>query len=287
MNPISLIIHGGAGDITAKDAPAYRRGCVNAAQIGWSLLQQGASAIDAVEAAVKVLEDDATFDAGRGSYPNQLGEIEMDAILMDGATLKSGAVAGIQRVRHPITVARLVMEQTRHSLLVGAGAEAFARKMQIPVCPIEYLLAPNYRAGKAPGHDTVGVIARDAQGHLAVGTSTGGMAQKLPGRVGDSPLIGSGAYADDLLGAASATGVGEDLMKLIFSKLVCDLMGSGFSAQAAVQTAVQRLGERVQGVGGAIAMNAAGEVGFAYNTPGMARAWFTPDGELHSAVFEE
>jgi len=286
MSRISMIIHGGAWEVGPEAEAANRRGCIQAAQVGWALLQQGSSALDAAEAAVKVLEDDATFDAGRGSFANLNGEVEMDALIMDGATLASGAIAAIQRVRHPVSIARMVMEKTPHSLVVGAGAEAFARAMKVPVTPPEYLLPPRGPA-KPAAHDTVGVIALDARGSLAVATSTGGIPDKMPGRVGDTPQVGCGAYADNQAGAAAATGKGEDLMKLVISKLACDLMAGGLSAQAAADAALHRLEQRVQGYGGLITMSPDGEVGFAYNTPGMPRAWFGPDGELHVAVFRD
>lgn len=291
---ISLIVHSGAGDdIHDGMVEPFRRGVVEAARVGWAVLQNLGSALDAVEAAVRAMEDNPTFDAGRGSFPNQAGEIEMDAILMDGATLNNGAVAAIQRVAHPISVARLVMEQTPHTLLVGAGAEAFARSMGVPVIPTEALLVerddPPPSAGSSAGlfmpiQDTVGALALDAQGHLAAATSTGGMRHKMPGRVGDSPIIGSGAYADDSLGAASATGRGEDIMKIILSKSACDLMAGGLAPQAAADAIIRRLAERVKGQGGVILMNPEGEVGCAYNTLRMGRAWINQDGEIVAFV---
>ncbi len=289
MGPISLIVHSGAGDdISAAQVEPFRRGVIEAAQVGWAVLQRQGSALDAVEAAVRAMEDNPTFDAGRGSFPNQAGEIEMDAIIMDGATLNNGAVAAIQRVANPVSVARLVMERTPHTLLVGAGAEAFARSVGIPVTPVEalrvestdWLLTPP----GLPLQDTVGALALDAQGHLAAATSTGGMRQKLPGRVGDSPIIGSGAYADNALGAASATGRGEDLMKIVISKSACDLMAGGLAPQPAAEAIIRYLAQRVNGRGGIILMNPRGEVGCAYNTLRMGRAWVKPDGEIVAFV---
>ncbi len=286
MQP-SILVHGGAGDDFADRLDAFCDGVRRAAWAGWDVLRNGGTALDAAVCAVQVLEDDPTFDAGHGSFLNRAGEVEMDAIVMDGVTLKNGAVAGIQRVSSPVAVARLVMERTPHCLLVGAGAEAFARSQGVAVCPMEELVAQSSTALLPPEHrrpavgrDTVGAVVLDGEGRLAAATSTGGMADKLPGRVGDSPIIGCGAYADNQLGAASATGRGEDLMKIVFSKTACDLMGSGLAPQAAAEAALRRLEQRVQGVGGIILMNPGGEVGSACNTSHMVRAWFSAEGEL-------
>jgi len=288
----SLIVHGGAWDIPDVERELCLNGCHNAAQAGWAILQKGGPALEAVEAAVHVLEDDPIFDAGIGSHLNAEGDIEMDAIIMDGATLNVGAVAALRRTRYPITVARLVMEHPQHNFLVGAGAEAFARAQGIPEFPQDSLITETERGRwlKAKevnkeirrdfSHDTVGAVALDANGHLAVATSTGGTADKLPGRVGDSPLIGSGAYADDETGAASATGWGESLMKIVISKTACDLIAAGGTAQQAAEGAIQRLAERVNGLGGLIVIDPQGRVGCAYNTPRMARAWVTSDGNI-------
>ena len=293
MSPPSLIVHGGAWSIPREEVEPHVHGCRVAAQAGWDVLTKGGSALDAVEAAVRVLEDDPTFDAGRGSVLNADGDIEMDAIVMDGATLNTGAVAAIQRVQHPVTVARLIMEHSDHNLLVGAGAEAFARRMGELVYPQVNLIVERelerWRAAQKNGreptrrdftHDTVGAVARDAKGHLAVATSTGGTFNKLPGRVGDSPLIGSGAYADDLYGAASATGWGESLMKIVISKTACDLIAAGLTAQQAADAAIKRLADRVDGHGGIIVVDARGSAGYARNTPGMAYAYIAPGGDI-------
>ena len=293
----TLILHGGAWSIPDDEVQAHIRGCRIAAQAGWDILIKGGPALAAVVAATRVLEDEPVFGAGRGSCINSDGEVEMDAILMDGATLNTGAVAAIQRVQSPISVAQLVMERTEHNLLVGAGAEAFARRMGVPEWPKENLITPReqerwqqarqqgvnrIKEFTDAGHDTVGAVARDADGHLAVATSTGGTTYKLPGRVGDSPLIGSGAYADDETGAASATGWGEALMKIVISKTACDLIASGHTAQAAADAAIQKLIARVQGRGGIIMIDREGRLGFAYNTPRMARAWVTGEGKIIS-----
>ncbi len=297
MRP-SIIVHGGAWFLPRRKREAALEGVRLAAQAGWEVLMRGGSAVDAVEAAVRVMEDDPTFDAGRGSYLNLAGEVEMDAILMDGRTLDLGAVAAIQRVRHPISVARKVMEASPHNFFVGAGATAFAEQVGIPLCdPAELMgrrgdehpedeqwLPPEWKAAHALHVDTVGAVALDEVGHLAVATSTGGMPHKAPGRVGDSPLVGSGAYADDRLGAASATGWGERLMRIVISKTACDLMGQGRTAQEAAEAAIALLYERVRGYGGLILIDPQGGIGAAHNTPHMAHAWALPSGEIVARV---
>jgi len=292
----SLIVHGGAWSIPDQNVEASRAGCETAASLAWKILAQGGTALDAVETAIRELEDNPVFGAGRGSCLNQNGDVEMDAIIMDGATLNTGAVAALQRVQHPISVARLVMEKTEHNLLMGPGAEAFARKHGVPDWPKENLITEMEVArwqaaqGTQPdrvveftitGHDTVGAVAYDSQGHLAVATSTGGTTFKMPGRVGDSPLIGSGAYADDQTGAASATGWGEALMKIVISKAACDLIDQGRTSAEATQIVIKRLGERVaNGRGGIIMIDRNGQPAFAFNTARMARAWVVGNGEI-------
>jgi L-asparaginase / beta-aspartyl-peptidase len=288
LESISLIVHGGAGDILDEEVGPSQNGIRQAAQIGWNILQKGGSALDAVEASINYMEETPVFDAGRGSFPNTAGEIELDAIIMDGKTLRSGAVAGIQHVLHPVSVARLVMERTPHSLFVAHGAEEFARTQGIPYCSNDELNFNPYRPVKdaRSGHDTVGAIARDAGGHLAVATSTGGIPDKWPGRVGDSPLIGCGAYADDHVGGASGTGHGEDLMKIIFSKSACDLLAAGTPVQLAADQIIARLEARVNGEGGIILMDMDGNTGFAFNARRMSCAWIIANGEIEGGVFD-
>ena len=281
MEPV-ILVHGGAGNDFDERVPQFRAGVERAAQAGWAVLRAGGKALDAAEAAVRVLEDDPTYDAGHGSFLNANNEVEMDAMVMEGARLGYGAVAGIQRVANPVSVARMVMERTSHSLVVGAGAEQLARSFGVPVCPMEELVAGSsthllrpedrvFRADKAG--DTVGAIALDADGLLAVAVSTGGTAGKLPGRVGDSPLIGCGAYADNSLGAAAATGHGEALMKILFSKTACDLLGSGLAAQQAAEQVLELLSRRTgPREAGVILLSPSGEVGSAFSTHHMAHA---------------
>ncbi|MEK7440212.1 MAG: isoaspartyl peptidase/L-asparaginase [Chloroflexota bacterium] len=287
MTP-SLIIHGGAGEIPDHEVNDYINGCRLAAQHGWELLQKGKSALDVVEAVVRILEDDPVYDAGRGSHLTSSGEVEMDAIIMDGATLNMGSVANIKHIRNPISLARLVMEKSPHNMIISEGAEAFALTQGMPLCANEELIVERERQRwieslakkfKMDSHGTVGAVARDSNGHIASATSTGGTSNKLPGRVGDSPLIGSGAYCDNHAGGSSATGHGESLMKIVISKSACDLMESGHTAQAAAEAVIKRLKDRVSGTGGVILIDKEGRTGFAFNTPRMARAW-VEDGKV-------
>lgn len=281
MDPV-IIVHGGAGNDFDDRVAEFRLGVQQAAETGWQILAEAGSALAAVEAAVRVLEDDPTFDAGHGSYLNADGDVEMDAMIMEGGGLGYGAVAGIQRVGHPIEVARLVMERSPHSLFVGGGAERFARRFGVPVCPAEELVSgssthrlhPDDRTFRPDrSGDTVGAVAIDASGLIAVAVSTGGTAGKMPGRVGDSPLIGCGGYADNMLGGAAATGHGEALMKVVFCKTACDRMGQGMHPQQAAEDVLHLLERRTgKSQGGIILLNPAGEVGSAFNTHHMAHA---------------
>lgn len=299
-NPSSpiLVVHGGAYDIPTESHEAHTAGCRRAAQAGWQVLAGGGSALEAVEAAVRVLEDDPTFDAGRGSFLNAAAEIELDAIIMDGRDLNFGAVAAVQRVRHPVTLARLVMAECTHAMLAGPGAETFAREHGLPVCPVEELLTgrelEHWRAGvggtphgwneNAIPSDTVGAVALDGAGNLAAATSTGGTFNKHPGRVGDSPLVGCGAYADNRVGSVSATGEGEALMKVVISKTVCDFLARGIAAQEAADAAIAVLVERTTGKGGVIVLDRWGCVGIAHNTPYIAHAIATIDGKIITGI---
>lgn len=272
-----IVVHGGAGawDLTSARLLTAMEACREAAQAGQRVLLAGGSALDAVETAVRILEDCPVLDAGRGSFPNRNGEIEMDALIMDGRSLNLGAVAAVQYVRYPISLARRVMTDTPHHFLVGAGAAAFADSIGFPRCELADLWVEEMAAQSqpTPTSDTVGAVALDANGNLAAATSTGGTRYKMPGRVGDSPLVGAGGYADNRTAAVSATGHGESLMKLLSSKQVCDLVAMGFSAQLAGETAVRQLSQRTDGEGGLIAIDFLGQVGIAFNTAAMPHAW--------------
>jgi L-asparaginase / beta-aspartyl-peptidase len=292
-----ILVHGGAGPLGAgedasPDGPRLA-GVRAAAAAGLAVLRRGGSALDAVEEAVRLLEDDPRFNAGTGACLTAAGEVELDASIMDGATLRCGAVAGVKDVQNPVTLARRVMERSDHVLFAGPGASAFAREVGIPACDPARLVTPaqraqweelSRRAGRGTSHGTVGAVARDARGHLAAATSTGGMAMKVPGRVGDSPLIGCGTYADDALAAVSCTGHGERIIQLTLARHCADLVGGGRSAMEAAREAVHRLGARVRGEGGVIVVAPHGEPGFAHNAQAMSRAWSTPDGEIRAEL---
>jgi beta-aspartyl-peptidase (threonine type) len=293
VGKLALAVHGGAWHIPAEAAEACRHGCARALERGWAVLTRGGSALDACEAAIIELEDDPIFDAGTGSHLNRDGRVQCDAILMDGATLKAGAIAGVERLRNPVKVARLVLERSEHMMLVGSGAEQFAVEMGVSLCnPSELVIAREvelwyrnkHETDLARGHftgdaqlGTVGAVALDARGSLAAGTSTGGTACKYPGRVGDSSLIGCGCYADNRSGGVSATGYGEAIMKVVMAKAASDFLAAGLAAQAAAEKGVALLAERTDGKGGLILLDPSGGVGAAFSTPNMAYAFRTSD----------
>ena len=295
-----LIVHGGAWNIPEEYWEAHLQGVEKAVADIFPKLLEGVSALDAVELAVNILEEDSTFDAGRGAFLNEIGEIELDAIIMDGSNLDFGAVGALQNILHPVSVARKVMEKTEHSILVGKGALDFAKKMGFQELPPEELLTERELvffqkikndeqfethhpfAGDLPS-DTVGAVAMDKNGNLAVATSTGGTARKLRGRVGDSPIIGSGAYADNLTGAVSTTGWGESIMKVVLSKTVCDYFQTK-NAMKAAKAGIDILQNRVNGLGGVIGINKEGIYSFAHNTPRMAMAYAMDNGEIFKSI---
>jgi L-asparaginase / beta-aspartyl-peptidase len=284
MRP-SLIVHGGAWDIPEDAIEACEAGCLRALHAGYAVLSNGGHALDAIEAAVIVLEDDPVFDAGYGSHLNLDGYVECDAIVMDAATLRAGSVAGLRRIKNPIQAARLVLEKCPHMMLISQGAEQFAFDHGLALCDPQDLVSlaereawercrkDSHNAEHHRGHEqgTVGAVAMDEQGRLFAATSTGGTCCKLPGRVGDSPLIGSGCYADNETGAVSSTGFGEAIMKVVLAKTACDFLRSpGAEPTQAAQAAIQILGRRAKGTGGVIVLDKNGNPGFAFNTPHMA-----------------
>lgn len=291
MKP-SLIVHGGAWAIPSDAVGACINGCRRGLDEGWRILSRGGSAEDAIEAAIVILEDDPVFDAGVGSHLNRDGVVELDAIMMNGATLKSGAVACVQRIRNPIVTARRIMERCEHSMLVGEGAEKFATEQGISLCDPEELIIPREKAaweicrtGKhvSAHHDheggTVGAVALDSRGHLAAGTSTGGTCCKRAGRVGDSPLIGCGCYADEEAGGVSCTGWGEAIMKIVMAKTAADrLRAPGANAQDVANSCIQLLASRAHGTGGLILIDRSGIPAAAFNTSHMAWGSITADG---------
>ncbi len=274
--PTCILVHGGAGARHADDdSEGAKAGCLAAAKAGHAVLARGGTALDAVEAAVRVLEDDPRFNAGVGSTLNEEGEAELDASIMDGATLQAGAVAAVRTFQNPVTLARAVMERSPHVLLVGEGAARFGRAQGLLEVPPERLVTPRARARwearLGASHGTVGAVALDGHGHVAAATSTGGTLGKLPGRVGDSPLIGCGTYADDTLGAASCTGLGEAIIRVTLARHVLDLVGAGVPASEAARRAVAKL-ERARGEGGLILVTPAGELAKSFDTERMAWA---------------
>ncbi len=300
MKP-SMIVHGGAWDIPDDQVEAHLTGCTTAVRVGKDLLLRGASALDAVEEAVASMEDDPIFDAGRGSVLNQCGQVEMDAIIMEGASLRSGAVAALRHIRNPVRVARRLMERTHFSMLAGDGALRFALANGFVECTEEDLLVgrelEDYREYLRTGvlrtreefagapHDTVGACAIDKDGHLACATSTGGTRRKMAGRVGDSPIVGAGAYADDTLGAASSTGWGEKIMAVLLAKTAVDMLGGDPGVYAACEESIGILQKRVDGLGGVIMVDRTGSVGFHHNTPRMAYAFSEgPTGEERAGI---
>jgi L-asparaginase / beta-aspartyl-peptidase len=331
----ALIVHGGAWNIPNDSVDRCKTGCLAALNAGWSILSSGGSAIDAIEAVIVVLENDPVFDAGYGSHLNLDGQVECDAIIMNAATLRAGSVAAVQRIRNPIRLARKVLEECPHMMLVGGGAERFAESHGVPLCDPEELIAPAEReawqscrqdehaAANHRGHEqgTVGAVALDANGALFAATSTGGTCCKLPGRVGDSPLIGCGCYADIEAGGVSATGYGEAIMKVVLAKTATDFLrdsrvagmqnpASSHAAQnraatsaviaspamraarhviassvmRAAQDAIALLARKTGGTAGLILLDRDGVPGFAFNTPRMAYAYVAPDGTFVAAV---
>jgi beta-aspartyl-peptidase (threonine type) len=295
----ALIIHGGAWDIPDDLVEAHKQGISKALKIGWKILKEGGSSVEAVEESLIVLEDDPTFDAGKGSFLNALGEIELDASIMNGTTFRAGAVAAVKNIQNPISLARVVMDKSEHVLLVGMGAMRYAKENGIKPCRMEDLLVGRelHRWLQLQGEssystknvfkpkkervrfgDTVGAVALDGDGVISSGTSTGGTPNKYPGRVGDSPLIGSGTYADSLIGGVSTTGWGEAMMKVVMAKTVIDLMEfNEGNAQLAAEKGIHILKKKADGFGGVIVLSQNGEVGIAFNTPRMARGYITSE----------
>ena len=311
MKP-ALIVHGGAWDIPDEAVDACKSGCARALAAGWSILSRGGHALDAIETAIMVLEDDPVFDAGYGSHLNMDGRVECDAIVMNGVTLHAGAASTLQHVKNPIRLARAILEKCPHMMLVGEGAERFAVEHGIALCDPEELISEaeqeawlkcrndKHAAEHHRGHEqgTVGAVALDKEGNLFSATSTGGTCCKLPGRVGDSPLIGCGCYADSEAGGVSCTGYGEAIMKIVMAKTAVDFLRregicvdspAGAScelttAKIAAQEAVHLLAKRTHGHGGLILLDRHGYPGFAFNTPRMAHGYVVADGDFVTEV---
>ncbi|XP_072494981.1 isoaspartyl peptidase/L-asparaginase isoform X2 [Notamacropus eugenii] len=273
VQPVIVVHGGGAGSISKERSERVRHGVTKAAMTGYNILKEGGSAIDAVEGAVAILEDDPEFNAGNGSVLNEDGQIEMDASIMDGKTLCSGAVSSVRGIENPIKLARLVMEKTNHSFLTDRGAASFAKSLGIPTVPAEKLVTDrnvkrlkkekiektNYLTDVDKNTGTVGAVALDKNGNLAYATSTGGTINKMAGRVGDSPCVGSGGYADNEIGAVSTTGHGESIIKVNLARLAIFHMEQGKNPQEAADAALCYMKTRVKGLGGIIVIDRAGE----------------------------
>jgi beta-aspartyl-peptidase (threonine type) len=276
-----IIVHGGAKTISEDDVVANQAGCRSAVEAGWAVLNQGGSAAEAVEAAIRVLEADQTFNAGFGSTLNSEGEVEVDAAMMEGATLGWGAVAAVQGVRHPIVVARKIMED-KPRLLVARSGERFARNHAVEICAKEALVSEEqYQEWKEDVKvldrpNTVGCVALDVHGNLVAGTSTGGITGQPQGRVGDTALVGCGLYADNQLGACSTTGDGESIIPVVLAKTAIDALKDKHPDEAA-QLAIDTLISRVEGEAGCILIDRQGRIGWAHNSSDMAVAYMSED----------
>ena len=280
MTPLpspAIIVHGGAGRIPDEELPERLKGCEEAALAGWKILEQHGSSLDAAEAAVSVLEDNPLFNAGTGSTLNSLGQVEMDAAVMDGDTLRAGAVGAVQGVKNPVQLARCVLEDGRHVLLVGEGALLFARAIGFPECPPDSLIVEHQKERWQEKYGTVGCVALDSNRKIAVATSTGGIFGKLPGRVGDSPLLGCGTYADSY-GGISCTGHGEAIIRIVMAKTALEFLKSGADPQTAAAQVVSFLAEKTQSTGGLIIIDRQGRIGYARNTQRMPVVFITEHG---------
>jgi beta-aspartyl-peptidase (threonine type) len=309
---VVLMIHGGTGrprdQLSAEKEKAMRAVMAEALQAGYAALgREGATALDGAEAAVCVLEDSPYFNAGRGAVFTADERNELDASIMDGRDLTAGAVAGLTIVKNPIRGARAVMERTPHVMLMGEGADEFCRKSGLDIVERSYFRTEHrleelkkeqeeerkqktsgYRKGGAYEWSTVGAVARTLDGHVAAATSTGGMTNKRHGRIGDSPIIGAGTYADDRSCAVSCTGHGEFFIRLSIAHTIASLVRyKGLTVQQAVDEAIKGDLTKAGGTGGAIVLDPKGRAAFAYNSPGMWRGMITRDGKTTVAVYEE
>src|ERR1035437_1862311 len=330
----SIVVHGGAG-VIARTAlgpngdKAYRASLAQAEAAGARVLDRGGSALDAVEAAINVLEDDPLFNAGRGAVFTVDGRNELDSSIMDGSNLKAGAVAGVTHTRHPISLARAVMEKSPHVMLIGAGADAFAGRVGLEQVDPSFFFTearwqslvkqlekegrpvPPRPAGAPPPvlavpvaqipqviqieespdthrYGTVGVVALDRTGNIAAGTSTGGLQAKMPGRVGDSPIIGAGTYASNQSCAVSCTGSGEYFIRLGVAREICNLVAfKGMPLQQAADQVIHKELEALHGDGGVIAIAPDGQFAWSFNTPGMFRARQVEGGKVEVRIYRD
>lgn len=324
----ALVVHGGAGVIERSQLgpegdKGYREGLTKAIQAGAAVLDKGGSSLDAVEAAIHVLEDDPLFNAGHGAVFTAEGKNELDSAIMDGATQKAGAVAGVMHPKHPITLARTVMEKSPYVMMIGPGADAFGARSGVEQVDNSYFFTesrwqslvkqltkegrpvpPRPVGAPPPGqtvpvaqleespdthlYGTVGVVALDREGNIAAGTSTGGLQGKMPGRVGDSPIIGAGTYASNQSCAVSGTGTGEYFIRLGVAREVCNLVQfKGMPLQQAVDAVIHKELESLHGDGGVIAITPDGQLAWSFNTPGMFRARLVEGGKVQLGVYND
>ena len=287
----AILVHGGAWATPEGEREDHLKGVHRASMLGFETLLTGGSAVDAVQKAVEHMEADPTFNAGRGAVLNARGEVQLDAAIMNGEDLEAGSVACVSGVLHAVALARAVMESSPHLMLVGDGALELAGESGIATCAPESLIEERERerfekakrfakpgaldemGGLNSPADTVGAVACDRDGHVAAATSTGGALLKLSGRVGDSPLVGAGLYADDRRGAASSTGWGEGIMRVVMAHRAVESLTTGIGPSEAAQQAIRVLESRTRGRGGIIVVDSKGELGFAFNTPCMAHAY--------------
>ena len=302
-----FVIHGGAGviakEITPEKEKAFRAELQRALEAGYAVLKGGGNSLDAVSKAIVIMEDSPLFNAGKGAVFSHEGKNELDSSIMDGTTLRAGAIAGVHRVKNPILLARAVMEKSPHVMMVGDGAEQFAQSIGITLVDPKYFYTEQrweqlqeelkkeqdkgVDASKAPGHGTVGAVALDKQGHLAAGTSTGGMTNKRFGRVGDSPIIGAGTYANAKC-AVSATGWGEFYIRANAAHDICARVEyRGEPIAQAAKEVVMEVVPKLGGDGGVIALDAEGNFATPFNTEGMFRGWIDRDGKMHVAILAE
>ena len=320
----ALAIHGGAGVIerasmTAENEAAYRAALSSALETGAKLLRSGGSALDAVESTIRLMEDDPLFNAGRGAVFTSAGRNELDASIMEGATLRAGAIAGSTRARHPISVARTVMEKSPHVMLAGEGADTFAQEQGLEIVDPSFFFTerrwqelektlkergepvpqrpagtPKPQSAISTGlldqieYGTVGVVALDSSGNLAAGTSTGGTTGKRWGRVGDSPIIGAGTYASNRSCAVSGTGTGEFFIRLTIAREICALVEyKNYDVQQAADELIQNRLMTLKGTGGVIVVSAKGKLAWSFNTPGMYRARVSADSAPKISIFKD
>lgn len=305
MDPI-IIVHGGAGDISESRVPGKHNGVKVAVKIGYEILKHGGSALDAVEKAVNSMEEDPNFNAGYGACLNTKGEVEVEASIMDGKTLKSGCCTLLHDIMYPISVARKVMDKTNHNFIGGSAAMDFAKDQGFEILPagslvtedakkgLEHFLEQT-RLGKStifakteldkhePG--TVGAVAIDIHGNIAVATSTGGITGKIPGRIGDTPLLGCGTYADNEVGGVSTTGHGETIMKFnLAQRILSEMRYKGSSAQEATKLQTEAMTQRLEGTGGAITLGKNREIGIYFTSKRMSWAYISEPNELHYGI---